>query len=175
MVMQNICSDFELIDPFRVVNPLMRRYSYIKGTKKSRIDRIYLPMNEEGKIIKQNFHETLNEDHKLIILTVVEDVERGKGSWCFNTDLGRDCTYRQIIQETITDVMGIRDEVDVKELWDIFKQSIKREAIFYSKEKGKTRRILEKEMDRQIENLENKTGLNERDAGISNKITVTPF
>ena len=162
-LMQGICSDFELTDPFRIIEPLKRRYSYGKGNKKSRIDRFYIPIDKEGTILKQSFHDTLNEDHKLISLMINAEVKRGSGTWCLNTDLLRDPTYKRVIHETLLETLEIREKFrDIKEFWDIFKQGVKRESMYYSKEKVKAKQALEKEINDQIERLENQGEIQEQ-------------
>ena len=41
---------YELVDSFRILNPKLRRYSYVKNNAKSRIDRTYITEGESGKI-----------------------------------------------------------------------------------------------------------------------------
>ena len=62
-------SAFDLVDSFRVINPLCRRYTFTHANKRSRsrIDRVYITDSESGKVIPHNFIETLWwNDHKVV-------------------------------------------------------------------------------------------------------------
>ena len=56
----NIKTDFDLTDTFRILNPLSRRYSFTHQNKKcpSRMDRIYVTDKESRKITRQGFIDT---------------------------------------------------------------------------------------------------------------------
>ena len=53
-------SAFDLVDTFRVINPLCGRYTFTQANKRSRsrIDRVYVTYSESGKVLRHNFIET---------------------------------------------------------------------------------------------------------------------
>ena len=56
-IWEKIRDKYELADSFRVLNPKLRRYSYVKNNAMSRIDRIYITETEGGKIQNTNFYK----------------------------------------------------------------------------------------------------------------------
>ena len=87
--------DSDLIDTFRVVNPLCRRYTFTHANKRSRsrIDRVYITDSESGKVLRHNFMETPWNDHKVVQVGVSDSTERGPGQWALNTDLLKDSSF----------------------------------------------------------------------------------
>ena len=67
---KSLKDDYDLIDAFRVLNPLIRQYSFTHPNKKnrSRINRIYLSDKESGRVLRHNFTDTPWKDHKIISL-----------------------------------------------------------------------------------------------------------
>ena len=50
-----IRAKYELVNSFKILNPKLRRYSYVENNAKSGIDRIYITEGENGKIHKTKF------------------------------------------------------------------------------------------------------------------------
>ena len=57
--------DFDLVDTYRVVHPLCRRYTFTHGNKKSRsrINRVYITDSESGKV----YVTILSRHHRMTI------------------------------------------------------------------------------------------------------------
>jgi hypothetical protein len=90
---------------------------------------------DSGKLVRAEFHETLNDDHKIVSIEMREEIERGKGSWCFNTDLLRDQKYCSIGKELIKELKQSRHLThNIKEWWTWLKQAMKSDTFAYCKE-----------------------------------------
>lgn len=76
----------DLIDSFRVTNPRRKLYSFSTADQKvrSRIDRIYFPKSWSNKIKSSVFIGSPFSDHKIVILKLSHDIDKGPGSWILN-------------------------------------------------------------------------------------------
>ena len=160
--MNNIIIGHDMKDSFRVLHPDNRRYTYLKGRKGSRIDKIYIKTSECAKIVKAEFHETPNEDHKVVTIEMRDEIERGKGTWCFNTDLLRDQKYITKGKDLIKELKDSRHLTkDIKEWWTWFKQASKDDTFAYCREKSRIKRNLERKIDQELWDLESRLHLDE--------------
>ena len=92
--------DFDLIDTFRVVNPLCGRYTFTHANKRSRsrTDRVYITDSESGKVLRHNFIETPRNDHKVVQVEVSDSTKKEPGQWGLNTDLLKDPSFLREIR-----------------------------------------------------------------------------
>ena len=76
----------QIIDSYRHTNPSRRQYSFTATDKKtrSRIDRIYVPVDVAGKIRSTIFETTDLSDHKIVRLKMWKNIYKGPGQWVFN-------------------------------------------------------------------------------------------
>ena len=88
-----IRAKYELVDSFRILNPKLRRYSYVRNNAKSRIDRIYIIEGESGKIQNTKFFKTPWKDHKIYKIDVFNNIDTGPGQWALNVKLLNDVTF----------------------------------------------------------------------------------
>ena len=142
-----IKTDFDLVDTFRILNPLSRRYSFTHQNKKSRsrIDRIYVTDKESGKIMRQGFIDTPWRDHKIITVEMNETSERGPGQWALNTDLLKDPKFLEEVEDQWKYFAQAKDKFASKlAWWDRAKAMVKTIAMIYSIHKKQIQSDLEK-------------------------------
>ena len=142
-----ITTDFDLVDTFRILNPLSRRYSFTHQNKKSRsrIDRIYVTDKESGKIMRQGFIDTPWRDHKIITVEMNETSERGPGQWVLNTDLLKDQKFLEEVEDQWKYFAQAKDKFASKlAWWGRAKAMVKTIAMIYSIHKKQIESDLEK-------------------------------
>ena len=78
--------DLGLVDSFRITSPKRRLYtfSHSNGKSKSRIDRIYLSGDLQGRVMSNVFENCFCSDHKIVRLKLAQSIDRGPGQWIFN-------------------------------------------------------------------------------------------
>ena len=147
--------DFDLIDTFRVVNPLCRRdtFTHAKKRSRSRIDRVYITDSESGKVLRHNFIETPLNDHKVVQVEVSDSTERGPGQWAPNTDLLKDPSFLcEIRTQSAISAKTKSEFLTVLEWWDRAKAMIKTIALIFSIHKNQIqtdlKQVLQKERER---------------------------
>ena len=98
---KKIKTDFDLVDTFRTLNHLSRRYSFTHQNKKSRsrIDRIDVTDKESENIMRQGFFDTPWRDHKIITVVMNETSERGPGQWALNANLLKDPKFLEEVED----------------------------------------------------------------------------
>ena len=149
--------DFDLIDTFRVVNSLCRRYTFTHANKRSRsrIDRVYITDSESGKVLWHNFIETPWNDHKVVQIEVGDSTERGPGQWALNTDLLKDPSFLHEIRTQWVIFAKTKSEfLTVLEWWDRAKAMIKTIALIFSIHKKQMQTDLEQILQKERERLE---------------------
>ena len=67
-----IKQDYNLIDPFREINPLLRRFSFRKRTpfQMARLDYFLLSENLHASVKKCSIEPSYRSDHSMIILNM---------------------------------------------------------------------------------------------------------
>ena len=98
-IWEKIRDKYELVDSFRVLNPKLRRYSYVKNNARSRIDCIYITETEGGKIQNINFYKTPWDDHKIYKINIFDNIDIGPGQWALNVNLLKDPTFMKTIEK----------------------------------------------------------------------------
>ena len=127
--------NFDLIDTFRVVDPLCRRHTFTHANRRSRsrIDRVYITDSESGKVLRHNFIETPWNDHKVVQVEVSDSTERVPRQWALNTDLLKDPSFcHEIGTQWATFAKTKSESPTVLEWWDRAKAMIKTIALIFS-------------------------------------------
>ena len=149
--------DFDLINTFRVVNPLCRRYTFTHANKRrrSRIDRVYITDSEYGNVLRHNFIETPWNDHKVVQVKVSDSTAREPGQWALNTDLLKDPSFLCEIRKQWTIFAKTKSEfLTVLEWWNRAKAMIKTTALIFSIHKKQIQTDLEQVLQKERERLE---------------------
>lgn len=102
-----IKEEFELIDPWRVNRPQLRRYTWRQKNpiKQGRLDFFLVSQDILSETQRVNISPGYRTDHSLIELSMASNVSnRGKGFWKFNVSLLRDPKYVEMVHKCITEV-----------------------------------------------------------------------
>ena len=132
-----------LMDAFRITNPKRRLYSYThtNGTSRSRIDRIYISPDLQGKVLSSAFENVFCSDHKITKLNFAQDIDTGPGQWIFNNTLLGDQNFVEGIKDIISDYNLHKNTfLDAKELWEILKQNFSSYSKNYSRQNARNQR-----------------------------------
>ena len=146
-----------LLDSFRITNPKRRLYSYThtNGTSRSRIDRIYVSNDLQGKIMSSTYDNVFSSDHKILNLKFAQEIDTGPGQWIFNNTLLEDKVFVDGVKEIISQYkLNINDFPDSKVRWDFLKQNIASFSQNFSRQKSKKERYDYNHVVKEIEALE---------------------
>ena len=117
----------DIVDAFRKLCPKIRLYTFFQGGSipKSRLDRLYISNDICGKIISVKLESNPFSDHKILRVELFSKIERGPGTWIFNTSLLRNELFVNNIRNII-DVYKINREEfpTVKVAWDFCKMEV---------------------------------------------------
>ena len=153
----DVKSAFDLVDTFRVINLLCRRYTFTHANKRSRsrIDRVYITDSESGKVLRHSFIETPWNDHKVVQVDISDLTERGPGQWALNTDLLKDPSFFHEIGTQWAIFSKTKSEFRrVLEWWDRAKAVVKTIALIFSIHKKQVQTDLEQALQKKRERLE---------------------
>ena len=114
--------NLNLLDTLRKLHKTKIVYTH----KTARIDRIYITESLGSKISKCKHLETI-ADHKPVILEVNIDEYKPWGSyyWKLNSFLLNDIHYVQEIEDLFDSFELRREDMDILDNWEIFKNEIK--------------------------------------------------
>jgi hypothetical protein len=146
-----------VIDSFRISNPKRRLYSYYHtdGKSKSRIDRIYTGVELSLRVEATHLEFSKFSDHKILRLRIGNNVERGPGSWIFNTTLLNDTYFcNKMVNEIRASGNFKHSFTSKRNFWDYLKMNMQSEAIQYSSDIAKEKRHKQYKINRELEELE---------------------
>ena len=86
----------------------------------------------------------------------IANFQRGPGYFKLNNSFLLDKEYQEIIKNSITEITLINEDANPNTLWELVKGTIRNESIKYGSKKKKETDKLEKQLTKEIENL-NKT------------------
>ena len=142
---QDICLNFDLVDIWRVRNPVCKRFSWRQKNPflQRRLDYWLLSDSYQEEVEGADIIPSLNSDHSAIVLHFksVEKQKHGPSYWKFNASLLDDSDFCKLIAESVPVWREEFIEVtDKRVLWDLIKYRIRQVTIKYSKAKAKARR-----------------------------------
>ena len=137
-IWERIKDKYELVDSFKILNPKLRRYSYVKHNARSRIDCIYIPETESGKIRSTKFVTTPWDDHKIYEINVFHNIDIGLGQWAHNINLLRDETFRKTLGKKWVKFRKVKSDFsNIEDRRDAVNSCIRTIAIGYAQESQK--------------------------------------
>ncbi len=153
--------EFQLEDSWRLRHPTLSRFTRREKTKggyvQSRLDYWLTSKHLDYIIIKTDISPGRRSDHSVVSLTLElqNRDQRGRGFWKFNTNLLQDEVYLNQIKELIRHCnVKYKDTEDKRLVWDVIKCEIRAETISYACYKSKSRKQMEKELVKRLEELE---------------------
>ena len=165
--MNNICTEFSLIDIWRIRNPKISKFTRIErsrnGIVQSRLDYLLTSISLTYQIKNTKISPGNSSDHSLISLSlnIGEQTKRGKGYWKFNNDLLIEKDYATLINERLADIKLNVKMADKTQLWEYVKCQLRTDTILYSCKRAKENREIESNLKDKLEILEQKLGKNE--------------
>ena len=165
-----------LVDPWRLQNPTLRRYTLRQPTplKQSRLDFFLISEELTTFLSSSNIVPGCRTDHSLISLDLdLSTIKRGKGFWKFNNSLLKDSKYVKCIKDKILDVkrqyaatpykMDNVEQIPACELeliindqlfLEVLLMEIRGETIRFTKERNKNNKQRENNLEKDIQSLE---------------------
>ena len=151
-VLEDICLEQDLVDIWRVRNPLTARFTWRQKTPviQRRLDFWLVSDTLQEDVDCVNIIPSIKSDHCAITLSFsgVEDGIRGPSFWKFNSSLVKDQDYCDLLDENVKEwLKEFKEVVDKRVLWDLLKYKIRQLTINYSKTKARNRRTKESKLE----------------------------
>ena len=177
---EEICAlldSLDLVDPWRIHNPGVKRYTWHARGKASRLDYIFCSEHLLNDMRKCTINPGLHSDHSIIQLSIGSSFsqERGKGLWKFNILLLHDEKYVTEIKRIIEECKVKYAEMNDKGLkWDMIKCDIRAFTIPYCVRKKKEKQKLKQDLENKLTSLhEAADSSDSTDIDINNEISAT--
>ena len=147
MLIENHCTEYNLTDIWRTLNPELKRFTWRGNTKcgivQSRLDYWLISVHMTYDIHKVDVKPSIKSDHSIISLSFnIKDTQvRGKHFWKFNKALLKDSVYVEKINDCLEYYKKKYEDVQDKSLaWDSIKCELRSETISYSCFKAKEKK-----------------------------------
>lgn len=132
---------FNLVDVWRRNNPKLQVMTWFNSDLSigSRLDKFFLSRNLVKFVENADITPCCLSDHDFINLNCVlrAQAPQGPGLWKFNISLLEDENFRLFMTERISDLISCKScYADPAAWWDFLKRSLKREIIFFAREKS---------------------------------------
>ena len=162
---QNLTQLFDMIDPWRLTNPLKKQFTWRNDnkTKFGRLDFFIISANMYQYVTEINILPGYRTDHSLIIMKLkLINIEKGRGFWKFNTSLLENTHYINKVKSTIKSAVQKysntatenQTNVDDTLMWEMIKMEIRKMTITFSSELKKKLNSKEKFIETNIAILE---------------------
>ena len=154
-------NEMELIDIWRIQNPLKLQYSRREMSKsglvQSRIDFWLISTALQYQIKRSSIKPGNSSDHSLVIIKMecLDTQKSGKGVWKFNNSLLHDLNFVKRIKETIANLKKYVKMYNKAMLWDFVKCKVRSETIDYSIRKSRENKQKETKLANRLIHLEN--------------------
>ena len=167
---------YNLIDPFRDLNPDLKRFTRRKKTplKQSRLDFFLISDSFLTSVQDVKIENSYRSDHSPVVLTLkINDFVKGRGLWKFNNSLLHDPEYVKLIKDKLAEVkdqysvlvynrdslneiddLEIEFTIDDQLFLDILLTEFRGKTISYSTFKKRERTNLENKLISDIKKLE---------------------
>ena len=179
---KEIMDIFDLVDIFRSVHPDKKAYSWrqFHSIKQSRLDYFLISDSLKTKILDVNIQPGYRSDHSLVTISLknVQLIDKPKGYWKFNNSLLYDKNYIEVVKKVITNVkrqyalpvynqdnlneidnMELQFDINDQLFFEVLLMEIRGKTISYSSHKKRTDEKQEKDLNKEIRNLENLNNL----------------
>ena len=156
---EEILSDYNIQDIWRVKNPDRRRFTWHRGETHSRLDYWFISNTLQDHIEKVDIIPALKTDHSAVMthFKSFESQEKGKGHWRLNTTFIEEASYIQgIIEHKEEWLSEVNTTTDPREIWEYMKYKIRQYSMSYGKQRAKDRRERENKLEESLKTLEEK-------------------
>ena len=167
-VMNEMQSDFDLIDIWRVRNPTVQRFTWkqLLPLIQSRLDIWFISDHLQDYIPNVDIIPGVSSDHSAIVLEFKVHSRRKVNAfnWKFNNDLCNDETFCSIMSENIDKWTNESTQFeDIRMRWEYLKYQIRVFSRQYSIDKAKSARMKRAELEKKLQYLE---GLLEKEGDV---------
>ena len=163
--------DWDLCDPWRENNPQTPRFTWRSGgppLKQARLDFFLISPDLYAQLAMSDIKAGYRTDHSMIIMGIGYGMgSRGRGFWKLNTSLLHDTEYLEMVRKCIKTVIEqyalpdrdlssteVRFNIDDQLFFDTLKMEIRGMSIAYSSRKKKIRKLEERRLIEELEDLE---------------------
>lgn len=161
-VLSNMVKILNLEDIWRMKNPLLKQYTWVKVTDgrvhAARLDRFYISRDSRNRVGNVNIIPNIISDHKMITMDFVMLKESKRSLyWYFNNKLLQDnvfCENFKLFWEIWRKQKG--NYGDIKQWWDIGKVQIRVFCQQYSSYSKRTLKIRIQDLENEISDIEEK-------------------
>ena len=128
--LQEIMTEDELCDIWRLKNPDIKRFTWIKSRPViswSRLDFFLISQNLSQRCQEVDIESCILSDHSMISLQLdTGQTPRGPGVWRFNDELLNDENFVKELKSTVTGVkrMCALEDINPAEIWEIIKEEV---------------------------------------------------
>ena len=135
-------STFSLSDAWRKFHPRLRQCTWFNSDFSigSRLDKFFVSQRFMSAVKSCEIKPCPFSDHDFVYLSIQSsgNNSRGPGCWKFNNSLLNDSAFCEYITTCIDDLSGcLQHFPSVKSRWDFFKQSIRSQITYFSKNKSR--------------------------------------
>ena len=139
----------DLCDAWRLRNPEIKRYTWVKTRPKiswSRIDFFLTSQNLMHHCKEATIISCIHSDHNLISIDVDTGLApRGPGIWKFNDELLRDEVFVENATNLINGIKRSFEDMDAENLFELIKVEFANFSKEYSRKKKRDRRLIPNE------------------------------
>lgn len=133
-----------LVDPWRLRNPSIRRFSFFSKVHQSysRIDYFFIDKNLDPCVVSTDYSSILISDHAPVTLDIKLSIHKSSPPlWRFNSLLLADKTFTEFISKSIDDFLFFNqnDSTSCSLLWESLKAFLRGQIISYSSFKKKSK------------------------------------
>ena len=171
----NLCSHFDLTDIWRQLNPQTSSFTWHDKAFKtqSRLDFFLITPDLVNTAKECNIVHTPFSDHSSVMLNLQSLDQRkrfGPGFWKFNANLLEDEKYVKEMRKNISCFREKYNAVtDLGLKWDVIKMEIRSFTLQYSKKKARIERDKEKDLQIEMNNLQEKLSTSKNDHKLLNE------
>ncbi len=176
----NLCSDFNLVDCWRILNLEQMRYTWRQPNpiRQSRLDYWLISTSLLNRIDTSDIQPSYKSDHSIITLEMKPErpTRRGPGLWKFNVPLLKDIDYVNSFNGWLTEFKQTYENIEDKALkWDLIKCVLRRETISYCKRKAKKQKLSRVEVSTMASIVDKETNQNGEKVHLLIGITGPPL
>ena len=180
----NVIQEHNLTDIFRHYNPDKKRYTWHKSKplKQARLDYFLVSSSFTDLIINTDIKPSYRSDHSILELSFsISNFKRGKGTWKLNTSFLKEKDFVTLVNRCIKEeyqkyafpvyspqyLYNVANDIGLNIDYDLFLEvvllRIRGEAIKYGSMKKRLSNQQQKQLEREIEQLETVTKDNDLD------------
>ena len=156
-VLESVKSDNDLVDIWRTKNPVTKRFTWRQKTPPiaSRLDFWLVSLSLCDYIRDVDILPTIKSDHSPITLKIQTiDNSKGRGLWKLNNSFLEENEYVRGIIDIIQKTKEENEVNDKIVYWEYLKFKIREYSIHYGKERAKSKRDNERDLEERMKTIE---------------------